>query len=218
MSKLLVIFFASLILTSVQGSFSYETKTFDVLIDHFNFKDDRTIALRYLINDTFKSSERSPILFYTGNEESIEMFVEITGFMWQIAPELNAIVVFAEHRYYGHSQPFGNDSMKGDNLNYLTTAQALADYAQLIQFLNPNKERPVITIGGSYAGELAYWMRMKYPHLVTGALASSAPLLKFPGMGRPCDMFNKIVTFVFRLSINNSVCVENIQKLWSVLP
>lgn len=72
---------------SLAGQYVYQIKTYDALVDHFSFVSNTTFPLRYLLNDTY-GDERSPILFYTGNEGDIELFAENTGFMWKIAPEL----------------------------------------------------------------------------------------------------------------------------------
>lgn len=55
--------------------------------------------------------------------------------MFDIAPEFSALIVFAEHRYYGQSLPFGRDSYQGNNTQYLSSLQALADFAALINSL-----------------------------------------------------------------------------------
>ncbi|XP_073937888.1 lysosomal Pro-X carboxypeptidase isoform X2 [Castor canadensis] len=139
--------------------------------------------------------------------------------MWDVAEELKAMLVFAEHRYYGESLPFGEDSFKdSQNLNFLTSEQALADFAELIKHLKktiPGAEnQPVIAIGGSYGGMLAAWFRMKYPHLVVGALAASAPIWQFEDLV-PCGLFMKIVTEDFRKS--NSNCSESIRRSWAAI-
>lgn len=58
------------------------------------------------------------------------------------------------------------------HLNYLTSGQALADFAVLIQNLKTTlpgvQHSPVIAVGGSYGGMLAAWFRMKYPNVVVG--------------------------------------------------
>ena len=40
---------------------------------------------------------KGPIFFYTGNEGPITEFWEATGFIFEIAPQFGALVVFAEH-------------------------------------------------------------------------------------------------------------------------
>lgn len=74
-------------------------------------------------------------------------------------------------RYYGKSMPYGNDTSL-DKLGYLTSGQALADFAQFLEDLKSNspalKDSPVISFGGSYGGMLSAWFRMKYPHIVEG--------------------------------------------------
>uniref|UniRef100_A0A6P7FYK4 Serine protease F56F10.1 n=1 Tax=Diabrotica virgifera virgifera TaxID=50390 RepID=A0A6P7FYK4_DIAVI len=68
-----------------------------------------------------------------------------------------------------------------ENLVYLTSQQALADIAFFIEAMNEQHNLTDnvkwIVFGGSYPGNLAAWVRQKYPHLVHGAVSSSAPLL-----------------------------------------
>uniref|UniRef100_A0ACD5WU18 Uncharacterized protein n=1 Tax=Avena sativa TaxID=4498 RepID=A0ACD5WU18_AVESA len=131
-------------------------------LDHFTFtpNSSRVFAQKYLLNDTFwrkpNSTGAGPLFVYTGNEGDIEWFAVNTGFMFDIAPEFGALLVFIEHRFYGESMPFGNDSYKSaDTLGYLTSTQALADFAILITSLKTNlsvPDAPVVVFGGSYGG------------------------------------------------------------------
>ena len=45
---------------------------------------------------------------------------------------------------------------------------------------------------------LAAWFRMKYPHVAIGAVASSAPILQFPGLVSPYS-FTNIITQDFKV-------------------
>ncbi|XP_023323387.1 lysosomal Pro-X carboxypeptidase [Eurytemora carolleeae] len=160
-----------------------------------------------------------PIFFYTGNEGVIEAFAENSGFMWDIAPEFNALLIFAEHRYYGESLPFnGNYSKDPHKLGYLSSEEALADFAELISFLKatiPGADKsPVIAFGGSYGGMLAAWFRMKYPNICAGAIAASAPVAQFTS---PCDAFGRIVTSDFTAAAPNGTCSQTIRSSWAAL-
>ncbi|KAL8159382.1 LOW QUALITY PROTEIN: hypothetical protein V2J09_000919 [Rumex salicifolius] len=129
------------------------TYYYDETIDHFNYrpKSYDTFRQRYVMVDDF----------WGGPENNSPIF----------------------HRYYGKSNPSGSmvASLEDPEARgYFNSAQALADYAEIIAFLKESlqaEDCPVIVFGGSYGGMLASWFRLKYPHLAVGALASSAPVL-----------------------------------------
>ncbi|XP_045413206.1 lysosomal Pro-X carboxypeptidase [Lemur catta] len=198
---------------------NYSVLYFQQKVDHFGFNTVKTFKQRYLIADEYWKKDGGSILFYTGNEGDIIWFCNNTGFMWDVAEELKAMLVFAEHRYYGESLPFGHSSYKDSrHLNFLTSEQALADFAELIKHLKrtiPGAEnQPVIALGGSYGGMLSAWFRMKYPHIVVGALAASAPIWQFEDLV-PCGVFMKIVTTDFRKS--GPYCSDSIRRSWDAI-
>jgi lysosomal Pro-X carboxypeptidase len=94
----------------------------------------------------------------------------------------------------------------------------MLDYVDLINFIkssNPNyAESPVIAFGGSYGGMLAAWMRMKYPHVIQGAHASSAPILFYTGVVSPYA-YNDLATRSYTNS--DSDCSFNIRKAFSIM-
>ncbi|KAF3970937.1 hypothetical protein CMV_005408 [Castanea mollissima] len=205
-----------------QQQYRYETKYFSQRLDHFSFSELPNFPQRYLINtESWVGPERlGPIFFYCGNEGDIEWFAENTGFVWEIAPRFGAMVVFPEHRYYGESMPYGSIDVAYKNattLSYLTAGQALADFAVLIRELKRNLSAeacPVVLFGGSYGGMLASWMRLKYPHVAIGALASSAPILQFEDIVPP-ETFYDIVSNSFKRE--STSCFNTIKESWDAL-
>ena len=101
-----------------------------------------------------------------------------------MAQRYMALVVVLEHRYYGESLPFGNDSYKLENMQWLNSEQALKDLAYFSEHLSTNhmykiNNNPWISVGGSYPGALSAWYRYKYPHMTIGSIASSAVVNAF---------------------------------------
>lgn len=62
---------------------------------------------------------------------------------------------------------------------------------------------------------LAAWFRIKYPHLAIGALAASAPVWQFPGLGYDCHAYFTIVTKDF--AEYSEDCVSAIRRSWKVI-
>ena len=125
--------------------------------------------MRYLVDKTYFNEDKGPIIFYAGNEGDIWTFLDNSGFMsTTLAEQFGAITVWGEHRYFGESMPFGDETFNRENLEYLTVEQAMMDYVDLIyDFKKANglEDRAVIVGGGSYGGMLSAWLRMKYPHV-----------------------------------------------------
>lgn len=195
----------------------YETKWLDQNVDHFNFVNNKTFKQRYLVNKAHWKPN-SVIFFYCGNEGDIEDFAKTMGLLWEMALDFKAMVVFAEQRYEGKSMPYGKKSLSGPQYTgYLASPQVLADFSKLIDFIKTNtsgaESSPVIAFGGSLGGQYAAWLRMKYPNLIAGSIASSAPVFQF---STDCGTQYALVTKAFKTD-GGSACVEVIRKSWLAL-
>lgn len=202
-----------------KGDHKYRTDWFDQKIDHYSLSGKGTFKQKVLIGDQFFGGKGHPIFFYCGNEGPIETFEQNTGLMWELAPEFKALVIFQEHRYYGESWPFGKNMNYSDpnQAGFLTVSQALGDFAEYLNTLRQTEkysESPVIAFGGSYGAMLAGWMRQKYPHLVQGALAASAPLMNFVGL-LPCDGYATIASKDYKNAASG--CGEVVKRVWPSL-
>lgn len=207
-----------------EPQYSYSTKWFEQRLDHFGFVQRDTFQQRYLVSTDSWGGPGSPIFFYTGNEGPIPLFAANTGLVWESAPEFKAAVVFAEHRYYGETLPFGNYTYNNtNNLEWLTSEQALADYSVLVTALkdpaSPHylgrgaETSPVVAFGGSYGGMLTAWARIKYPHVFAGGVAASAPIWQFESL-TSSEAFSAIATRTFTTS-GGAECSGGVSLTWN---
>ena len=76
----------------------YETRYFEQQLDHFSFSELPRFRQRYLISTEHWSgpTRLGPIFVYCGNEGDIAWFASNAGFIWEIAPQFGAMVLFPE--------------------------------------------------------------------------------------------------------------------------
>ncbi|GLB38681.1 putative peptidase S28 [Lyophyllum shimeji] len=172
-------------LDGAQGVLSrteFPARWFEQPLDHFS-NTGHTFQQRYWVNDRhYNTTVGGPVIVLDGGETSGEdrlPFLD-TGIVEILAKATGGVGVVLEHRYYGSSVPVNNFTT--DSLRWLNNEQAAADSANFManvkfdgidrDLTSPNT--PWIYYGGSYAGARAAHMKVLYPELVYGSIASSA--------------------------------------------
>lgn len=184
-----------------------EAHWFTQRLDHFDDSNTKTWQQRFFYNDTFHTKPDGPVFVMIGGEGTANPIWLTVGDMMKNAEDFGAFTFLLEHRFYGESHP--TSDMSDSSLKYLNSEQALADLATFCQemalkFNLTNSKW--ISFGGSYPGSLSAWYRLKYPHLVQGAVASSAPVFATVNFPQYMD----VVTA--SLETTGQDCVRNIDN------
>ena len=196
-------------------------KYYEQVLDHFG-DGQGSYNERYCEYSKFweQGGRKGPIYYYVGNESPVDEYVNNTGLMWELGEKKGALLIFAEHRYEGKSVPL----MHGvkDCISYCTTSQALADYVTLITDIKKNYsiDAPVVAFGGSYGGMLAGWIRIKYPDVIAGAIAASAPVAGFPSVLGTKGLDSSSAALSRGLGLkggSTDLCYENLRSAWPLI-
>ena len=152
---------------------------FNQVLDHYDYRNATYWNQRYWIYNQHFNPEIGPVFLYICGEWTCNGVPETRTWILTYTQRLQGMVIALQHRFYGESLPFGNDSFSIKNMALLNSQQALRDLAYFIQVTKDNQmfgitNNPWITVGGSYPGALSAWFRYKYPHLAIAAIASSA--------------------------------------------
>ncbi|KAG1714939.1 Thymus-specific serine protease [Nymphon striatum] len=137
------------------------------------------VRLKYLLVNHSISGEPyqlSDIL----DEESVSNYTRENGFFW-FKQDLDHFHKADGKQWSQVRNMTSFWNMTAESMRYLTTDQALADIAMFHQFIMQRNKLPTdtkwIAFGGSYPGSMVVWLRVTYPHLIHGSVASSAPVL-----------------------------------------
>jgi len=180
---------------------------FEQKLDNFHPTDSRTWFQRYFVESRY-SKDGGPVFLSIGGEGPASPVWMSNGHWIDMAKKTGAFCFQLEHRYYGLSQP--TKDVSKENLIYLSSEQALEDLSNFISSMKEKynlQNRKWIVFGGSYPGSLALWSRLKYPHLIDGAVSASAPLtamLDFSG-------YNVVVNNSIS-TLGSSECAKRIES------
>jgi thymus-specific serine protease len=158
-------------------------------LDHFSAADNISsfpfLQQRWWGNAQWWNGS-GPVFVYVEGETSGSPYDVLEGEHCDFAAQYGALVLALEHRFYGKSIPLPGTTPLADlstpNLRFLSSHQAVADLGRFLteaampafNFFTPANR--IVTFGGSYPGVLSAHARLRLPHLVHAALASSAPV------------------------------------------
>jgi len=144
-------------------------------LDHFDIAGTPHWNQRYWKNlDYYKPG--GPAFIMIGGEAEANPRWMTSGLWHTAAQEHGAAMFLLEHRYYGQSKPV--EDMTDMNMKFLSSRQGLEDLATFMVAMSIEHDftSPWVSFGGSYPGSLSAWLKLKYPHMMAGAVSSSGPL------------------------------------------
>ncbi|WPU63229.1 S28 family serine protease [Peredibacter starrii] len=154
---------------------SEEVGFYNQKLDHRN-PNSPIFKQRFFVDSKYASGPDAPVFLIICGEWNCGG-TGSSSFVESMAKNMKGHLVSLEHRFYGESLPTAN--LTAQNLQHLSLEAALMDLATFQQDLMKTRgwTGKWIVTGGSYAGTLAAFYRLKFPTLAAGALASSAPVL-----------------------------------------
>ncbi|KAM8704247.1 hypothetical protein ACLKA7_008791 [Drosophila subpalustris] len=179
-------------------------------LDQFDKLNNKKWQMRYLQNAKYHKPQ-GPMYIFVGGEWTITPGLLSTGLTHDMALINGGMLFYTEHRYYGQSWPYKNNSLSVDELTYLSLEQALADLAHFIREQKSQNSNlthsKVLLIGGSYSGSMVAWMTQLYPELFSASWASSAPLLAKSDFYEYMQLVNNSIQLSYGLN-----CTERLEK------
>lgn len=151
-----------------------ETAFFDQKLNHKS-ATSKTFKQRYFVDSKYATDANSPVFLIICGEWNCGGTGSYS-YVESLARNLKGHLVALEHRFYGESMP--TNKLTTSALKTLTLESAIEDLANFQRFMMNEKglKGKWIAAGGSYAGTLSAFYRLKHPELVTGSLASSGPV------------------------------------------
>lgn len=151
-----------------------EIAFFDQKLNHKS-ATSKTFKQRYFVDSKYAADANSPVFYIICGEWNCGGTGSYS-YVESLARNLKGHLVALEHRFYGESMP--TNKLTTSSLKTLHLDSAIEDLRSFQQFMMNEKglKGKWVAAGGSYAGTLAAFYRLKHPEMVVGALSSSGPV------------------------------------------